>query len=207
MRRNMLLSLMENPFFPGYFESHELRALGFKSVGENVRIAKNSTIVGLENIEIGDNSRIDGFCTIVASGGRLRIGEYVHIHTSCVLGCRGTIEIGDFSSLSHGVQVLSASDDLTGDWMFASAVPERFTRPRIAPIVIGTHVPLACGCTVLPGVDIPDGAGAGPHSLIRKSLEPWTMYHGNPAKPIRVRSRAALQMEAAIKASLLSNVA
>lgn len=60
---------MKNPFDPGYYGSEELRRIGFKSVGENVRIARNCTIVGLKNVAIGDNVRIDGFCTIVASDG------------------------------------------------------------------------------------------------------------------------------------------
>ena len=191
---------MHNPFDPGYYDSEELRGFGFKSVGENVLIAKTCTIIGPENIEIGDNCRIDGFCTIVAGAGWLRLGNYVHIHTSCVLGCRGGIEMGDFSALSHRVCLISASDDFSGQWMFAGVVPDAFTRPKIAPISIGRHAGVAIGCTVLPGVQIGEGAVALLHSTVRKNLEPWTSYHGNPARRVCSRSRRVLEFEDAIDA-------
>lgn len=33
-----------NPFDSGYYESSELRHFGFKSVGEDVKVAKNATL-------------------------------------------------------------------------------------------------------------------------------------------------------------------
>jgi hypothetical protein len=58
-------------------------------------------IIGLANITLGDNVRIDGFSSLIAPNGRIRIGSFVHIATACMLGARGGIEIGDFSSLSQ----------------------------------------------------------------------------------------------------------
>ena len=60
---------MTNPFNAGYFTEHELTGVGFKSIGSNVQIARNATIVGLENIELGDNVRIDPYCSIIAVHG------------------------------------------------------------------------------------------------------------------------------------------
>ena len=51
---------MKNPFNPGYYQTRDLLALGFGSVGTNVKIAKNSTLIGLKNIFVGNNVRIDG---------------------------------------------------------------------------------------------------------------------------------------------------
>ena len=73
---------MTNPFDPGYYTSPELRSFGFARVGENSVIARNCTIIGLENITIGDNVRIDGFTSLIAPNGRIRIGSYVHIATA-----------------------------------------------------------------------------------------------------------------------------
>ena len=71
---------MTNPFQPGYYDEKELAAFGFKSVGSNVRVARNCTIVGLENISIGSNVRIDGYTAIVAAGtGWVSLGSYIHI--------------------------------------------------------------------------------------------------------------------------------
>jgi acetyltransferase-like isoleucine patch superfamily enzyme len=52
---------MESPFDPGYFDSAELRTFGFKAIGENVQISRACNIVGLGNISIGANVRIDAY--------------------------------------------------------------------------------------------------------------------------------------------------
>ena len=71
---------MKNPFNPGYYQTRDLLALGFGSVGTNVKIAKNSTLIGLKNIFVGNNVRIDGFTSIIAStNGQCIIGNNVHI--------------------------------------------------------------------------------------------------------------------------------
>src|SRR5437868_4322082 len=101
---------MQNPFDPGYYCSEELRGFGFKAVGENVRNSRACNIVGLENIEIGSNVRIDAFTSIVANNGWVRLGSYIHIGMNCLLGARGGIEFDDFSGISHGVKLLTATD-------------------------------------------------------------------------------------------------
>src|SRR3712207_4243672 len=90
---------MHNPFDPGYYTSAELRAFPFARVGENSAISRNCTIIGLENITIGANVRIDGFTSIIAPAGRVKIGSFVQVGIGCVLGGRGGIELADFSSL------------------------------------------------------------------------------------------------------------
>jgi UDP-3-O-[3-hydroxymyristoyl] glucosamine N-acyltransferase len=52
-------------------------ALGFASVGEDVKIHPSTIIVGIENVHIGSYSRIDAH-TITASS-TVRIGSFVHI--------------------------------------------------------------------------------------------------------------------------------
>ncbi len=75
-----------NPFLTGYYNQNELRSFGFKAVGNNVKIAKNCTILGLHNITIGDNVIIDAFCSIIATGsGELKLGSFIHIGAYCHL--------------------------------------------------------------------------------------------------------------------------
>ena len=47
-----------------YLTEDELKTLGFKSLGENVKISDKASIYDAHNIQIGDNSRIDDFCVI-----------------------------------------------------------------------------------------------------------------------------------------------
>lgn len=192
---------MESPFCPGYYVSQELRDMGFARVGEGVRIARNCTIIGLEHIVIGDRVRIDGYTTIVGvHGGELRIGSNVHICSGCVLGARGGIELGDYSSLSHGVKLLSAVDDFGGDWMTNSTLPEWALHVQAAAIRIGRHVPIGSGSLILPGVMIGEGAAIAAMSVVSYSLPEWMICGGNPATPLKRRSSNLLSKEAALRA-------
>ena len=92
-----------NPFNPGYYETDELRKFGFKAVGNNVKVAKNCTIIGLNNITLGSNVRIDGNVTIAAYTGSLTLGNYIHIGSGCYLGCGGGVTLFDFTGLSKSV--------------------------------------------------------------------------------------------------------
>lgn len=186
---------MSNPFDPGYYFSHELRAFGFARVGENSMVARNCTIIGLENVTIGDNVRIDGFTSIIAPKGKVKIGSYVHIATGCALGARAGIEISDFCSLSQGVRVFSAIDDFGGRYMTSATVPAEVLRVHAAPITLARHVPVGSGTLILPGVSIGEGAAVGALSLVNHSLKEWMIYAGNPAKEIGPRSRDLLLLE------------
>ena len=183
---------MTNPFDPGYYTSLELRAFGFARVGEGCLIARNCTIIGLANITIGDNVRIDGFTSIIAPGGRLRIGSHVHIATACMLGARGGIDIGDFSSLSQGVRIFTAIDDFSGRRMSNSQVPDDVLGVQTAPVEIGSYVPVGSGTIILPGVSIGEGAAVGAMSMVPQSLDAWTIHAGRPAKAVGPRSRDLL---------------
>lgn len=184
-----------NPFNPGYFQSDELRAFGFKRVGENVKIAKNCTIIGLENISLGSNIRIDGNVVIAAFSGYFEMGDYIHIGGSCYLGCGGGVSLADFSGLSQGVNIYSCSDDYSGKSLTNPTVPHEYLNVTSAPVSLGKHVIVGSGSVILPGVDIGEGASVGALSLVTKSLDAWGVYCGLPAKRLKERSKDLLELE------------
>lgn len=185
---------MENPFDPGYFTSDQLRAFGFARVGEGCMVARNCTIIGLPNITLGDWVRIDGFTSIIAPNGSVRIGSHVHLASGCALGARAGIEIGDFASLSQGVRVFTAIDDFRGHRLSNATVPAELTGVQSAPVTIGAYVPIGSGTIILPGVEIGEGAAVGAMSLVPHSLAPWTIHAGNPARATGPRSRDLLRL-------------
>jgi galactoside O-acetyltransferase len=191
--------LVTNPFDPGYYSSPELRSFGFARVGENCMVARNCTIIGLANIMLGDNVRIDGFSSLIAPSGRIRIGSHVHVATGCMLGGRAGIELGDFSSLSQGVRIFTAIDDFSGRKLSNSTVPEDLLGVLSAPVRIGRYVPIGSGSMVLPGVDIGEGAAIGAMSLVAQSVEPWLIQSGNPARTTGQRSRDLLALESVLR--------
>lgn len=187
---------MKNPFEPGYYSTDDLRGFGFASVGDNVQIARNCTIIGLANISIGDHVRIDGYTSIIVPNGRVSIGSHIHICIGCVIGGRGGVVLSDFVGLSQRSIVLSASDDYSGEYLTNSLIPSDFTNVTIAPVHLGRHVIVGAGSVVLPGADIGEGTAVGSLSLVSKPLDPWGIYAGTPAKRIKARSTALLSLEA-----------
>lgn len=185
----------ENPFNPGYFNTEQLQEMGFKCVGDNVQIAKNCTIIGLENISLGDNIRIDGGVTFSCASGYLKIGSYIHISGGCHLTCAGGIELSDFSGLSHGVRIYSGSDDYSGKSLTNPTVPRKYLNLTIKPVLIGRHVIIGAGSVVLPGVTIGNGSSVGALTLVTKSLDEWGVYLGTPAKKIKTRKKDLVEQE------------
>ena len=187
---------VSNPFDPGYFSEQDLKNAGFKSLGHNVQIAKNCVIIGLENIEIGNDVRIDGFSSLIAAGsGWLSIGSFVHIGGGCHLSAGAGIQLDDFSGLSQGVRIYSKSDDYTGRHMTNATIPEKYKGITQGPVSLGRHVIIGSGSVILPNLLIPEGCAVGALTLVVKSLDPWGVYFGAPAIRLKNRSKRLLELE------------
>lgn len=178
-----------------YVREEELREEGFKSVGRNVAIAGNCTIVGVENVSIGDDVRIDGYCTIIAANGEITLGSNIHIGSYCLLSGSCGIEFGDFAGLSQGVKIYSRSDDYSGETLTNPTVPAQYTGGASGKVTLGRHVIIGAGSVILPRVTIGDGSSVGALSLVTKSLEPWGIYSGRPARRLKPRSAKLLELE------------
>ncbi|GHW53747.1 acyltransferase [Vibrio cholerae] len=176
-----------------YFTDKELKKIGFKSLGKNVKISDRASIYNPELIEIGDNSRIDDFCVI---SGKITIGRNVHIAPFCLVagGEKGVI-LEDFSGLAYQVQVFTQSDDYSGLTLTNPTIPSMFKREIKREILISKHVIVGAGSIIMPGVILKEGTSIGAMSLIRKSTESWSIYLGNPAKKIKDRKKDLLQLE------------
>ncbi len=180
---------------PGYYNSQELRRFGFRRIGSNVQIARNITIIGPENISIGNHVRIDGYTVVSAGRGEIKLGNYVHIANGCHLVCAGGIEMHDFSGLAHGVRVYSASDDYTGLGMTNPTVPQDLTKINFGLVTFEKHVIVGANSVVMPGVTLGEGSAVGALTLISRDLPDWGIYSGVPARRIRDRSKEVLELE------------
>jgi len=191
---------MPELFNPGYYTEDDLRDAGFRSLGHNVRIARNCTIIGIENIEIGSNVRIDGYSALTAAGGYIRIGNYVHIGGCCFLSGGAGITLEDYAGLSQGVRLYSKTDDYSGASMTNPTVPAEFTNCKSGAVHLGRHVIIGSGSVVLPDAQLGEGVAVGALSLVTKSLAAWGIYAGAPAKRIKSRDQGLLMKEEQLRA-------
>lgn len=176
-----------------FLSEDQLKAMGFKSLGINVKISDKASIYCCNEIEIGDNARIDDFCVV---SGKVKIGRNVHIAIFCnVAGGDEGIEFGDFSGLAYGCHIFTQSDDYSGASLTNPTVPKRYKKEIKKKVLIGRHVIVGTMSMVFPGVILAEGCAIGAMTLIRKSTEPWGIYLGNPAKRIKERKRDLLKLE------------
>ncbi|MBM4053981.1 MAG: acyltransferase [Planctomycetes bacterium] len=187
---------MSKIFDPGYYCEDDLKEEGFGKLGRNIKIAKNCTIIGINNISIGDNVRIDGFTSIIASGnGYITIGSFVHIGAYCILTGGEGIIMNDFCGLSHGVQIYSRTDDYSGNHLTNPTVPQNFTKINRGTVCLERHVIIGAGSVILPNIVIGEGSAVGALSLVNKNVAPWGIYFGCPAKKVKDRSKKLLELE------------
>jgi len=176
-----------------FYTINELSALGLKSFGTNVLISRKSSLYKTENIELGNNVRIDDFCIL---SGRIKIGSYIHIAAySALYGGDAGIEIDDFSNISSRVSIYAISDDYSGMTMTNPMIPDQYKSIQMSPVHIYKHVIIGSGSVILPGVCIKEGAACGALSLVKDSLEQWGIYAGIPAKKLKNREKKLLELE------------
>ena len=176
-----------------YLSRDALKEMGFKFIGRNVKISDRAAIYNCDQIEIGDNSRIDDFCVV---SGAIKIGRFVHIAPFClVAGGEKGITLEDFSGLAYQVQVFSQSDDYSGRTLTNPTVPASYKSEKKAAVSLGRHVIVGAGSIIFPGVTIAEGCSVGAMTLVNKSTQPWGIYVGNPARRVKERSKDLLNLE------------
>ena len=87
------------------------------------------------------------------------------------------IEIGNYSTVSQGTFLCTASHDVMSNGH------ELIT----APIIIGDNAWIGAKAYIGMGVNIGNGVVVGATASVYKSVEPWSVVGGNPAKFIKKR--------------------
>lgn len=87
------------------------------------------------------------------------------------------IKIGNQATVSQGAYLCTASHDITD--------PKNHLITK--PIIIEDQAWIGAGAFVGMGVTIHEGAVVGARAAVFKSVEPWTVVGGNPAKEIKKR--------------------
>lgn len=178
-----------------FLTEHDMKDLGFKSLGTNILIDESCIINGIENISIGSNVRIDAFTIINCINGYLKLGSNIHISNNCSLACSGGVELKDFSGLSSGVKIYSASDDYLGRSMTNPTIPGKYKKVKTGKVILEKHVIVGSSSVILPNLTIGEGASIGALSLVKDSLEEWSVYAGSPIKKLGQKLRKTLELE------------
>lgn len=185
-----------------YLTEAELDALGFLSIGENVKISCRASIYGADQISIGSHVRIDDFCILSAGKGGISIGSFIHVAAYSSLIGHARIKLMDFSNISSRVSIYSSSDDYSGEWMTNPTLPEEYTGVQHLPVNIGRHVIIGAGSIVLPGGVLEEGVSIGALSMVKGHCTAFGIYAGIPVKLIGKRKKNILDLEKKLMTSM-----
>jgi len=160
-----------------------------KRCGSNVFISSKVEIRRPHLVSIGSNIAIDtGFyCTTNAE-----LGNYIHIapYVTVIGGANGVLKMGNFSNIGAGSRVICASEEHMGEGLIGPTIPEKYKdKLLIAPVVFEDYSGVGTNVVIMPGVTFGEGAIVAACSFVNKNLEPWTIYAGVPARPIKIRPR------------------
>jgi len=158
-------------------------------IGEDVYINKITSITRPQLVQIGNHVAID-FGFVCTTG--LVIGDYVHIspHVSVIGGKKTSLIIEDFCFISTGARMICGSDLFQGDGLIGPMIPEQYQDNQILePINLKRFSGVCANSVVLSGVTMSEGSVLGANSFLKESTEPWTIYAGSPARPIKKRKK------------------
>jgi len=164
-----------------FFDNDYLKKKNFKSLGSNIKISKNVTIIGESNISIGSNVRIDDFTIISSQEGTLEIGSNVHIGGQTYLGCGGDIKIGNNINISQGVKIYSKLDNYLE--------LNETDKPLLKKVLIRDNVIIGSGTVIIGESEIGEGTTIGALSFVKGNLDGWSVYAGNPIKYLKSRKK------------------
>jgi len=111
--------------------------------------------------------------------GNLEMGAYASLGPDVICYNVAPVTIEDGASVSQRTHLCTAGHDI-----------DDIEFPLVSrPIVIGRNAWVAAEAFVGPGVRVAEGAVLGARAVTVRDLAAFTVYVGNPARPVRLRSR------------------
>jgi len=118
----------------------------------------------------------------IAPGRKLQIGDDVDLALDVTLTTTGGVTIGDRTLIGYRTQILSANHAIPQGKDRIFDIPH-----EKKPVNIGSDVWIGANCIILPGVTIGDGAVIGAGSVVTKSVKPYCVVAGVPARVLYKR--------------------
>ena len=133
-------------------------------------------------IVIGDHVRVFRDVILNAQGGKIVIGKYCTIQPFCYIGGYGTVTIGEGARIAPGVKIYSHEHNYNDPQVYISkqGVVGKET-------IIENDVWIGSNAVITAGVKIGTGSVIGAGAVVTKSLEPYSVAAGVPARVIAHR--------------------
>ena len=149
-------------------------------LGENVKLA---AFINLYGCEVGENTKIGAFVEIQKNA---RVGRNCKISSHTFI-CEGvTIEDGVF--IGHGVTFINDTYPRATSGEGALQTEQDW---KVEATLIRKGASIGSGATILANLTIGENAIVGAGSVVTKDVPPDVVVAGNPARVLRVVTKAA----------------
>ena len=164
----------------------------FKCLGDKSDFANHVIFKGRSCISLGNNSYIDDF-SIISAWTDYRGTTY---YPQIIIGndCR----IGSYNHITAINKIVLGDGLLTGKWVTITdnshgtfTKEQIYTPPALRPlfskgeVVIGKNVWICDKATITSGVTIGDGCIIAANAVVTKSIPPYSIAAGNPARVVK----------------------
>ncbi len=107
------------------------------------------------------------------------MGDHASMGWAVNCYCQGKVILEDYANVSQYAHLVTGTHEIDNPSFQLITKPIRICR----------HAWVASDAFVGPGVTVGEGAVLGARAVAFNSLEPWTVYVGNPARPLRKRKQ------------------
>lgn len=177
---NRFLNFLRRCYFTSLRDSVFISSLAFIEYGVDIRCGVVNGKKG--SIYVEKNSHVSRLSIFYAYGGTINIGENTFIGPRVTIYGHGDVQIGKDCLLAVDSKIFSANHTIPPKGFNIRDLPD-----IKEPVIIGNDVWLGANVIVLAGVEIGEGAVVGAGSVVTKSLPPYAIAVGNPAKIIKYR--------------------
>jgi acetyltransferase-like isoleucine patch superfamily enzyme len=145
-----------------------------------------------ESIVVGAHTHIRGQLLTFGQGGRITLGSYCYVGDNSKLWSAVELAVGDRVLIGHNTSIFDSDTHPLRPAERHRQYVDIITKghpPQIdlreEPVIIEDDVWIGCNAVVLKGVRIGRGAVVGAGSVVTKSVPPYVIVAGNPARIVR----------------------
>jgi acetyltransferase-like isoleucine patch superfamily enzyme len=160
-----------------------------KACGQDVFISARAEIRRPQLVSIGSHVAIDSGVYITTQA---EIGDYTHLspYITVIGGAKSRLIVEDFVTIAAGSRIIAGSDQFMGEGFTSVTVPEEYRDAvEFSTVHLRRFSGIGTNAVIMPGVTIAEGSVIGACSLVTKDTEPWTIYTGIPARPVKIRPK------------------